>query len=1212
MSHPEGLKIARQRIAAEAEARTGKLDLARLGLTSLPEEMFDLTHLQWLRLGEIYDKNTNDVDFGANDICGELSRLLAFPSLHTLVLRVLALSHLDLIPPISSLRHLDTGATQINSLVGVERLNNLQSLNCFSTQITSLAGVETLTNLQSLNCSSTQITSLSGVETLTDLQYFSCTGTPITSLEGVDALVNLRILKCFGTSITSLTGVETLTNLQNLDCRYTPIISLTGVETLTNLQILDCNSTKATTLAGVETLTNLEFFDCSNTEITSLAGVETLNNLQSLNCASTKITSLISVASLTNLRYLDCFATKITSLAGVETLANLRTLKCFGTPITLLAGVETLTNLKSLDCSHTAITSLTSVETLTNLQSLNCASTQITSLAGIETLTNLHNLNCSHTKITSLAGVETVTNLQSLNCSATQITSLAGIETLTNLQNLICSGPHITSLVDIATLTNLQNLNCSGCHLDDLPLALVRSPSLKTLQFQIGSARGIPTELLSKEYGDNCLPRLRAHFDDLEAAGGGEAGDVKLIVLGNGRVGKTQLVNRLAGRAFVAEADSTHGIVVESLDLKRRAGGTSRLHVWDFGGQDIYHGTHALFMKTRAVFLIVWSPESEAQDEHEHGGMRFRNRPLRYWLDYVRHLAGDNVPVLLAQTRCDAPGPHGVCPVGEADLAQLTPAYFTERVSARTGRGLDALADKLHEAVDWLHDRHGTARIGLSRLKVKAALEDWRLQDALRPPEARLRRTLTKATLTELCDDAGVVSDPDFVLDWLHHCGTVYHRPGLFNDAIVLDQAWMLDAVYAVFNRKRCYTGLKAAGGRFSRRWLESLVWSDRTEAEQELFLSFMRTCGICFVYRPADKTREIEADYLAPELLPERDAMGAEVDSLWQVGGSVETRVWRFALLHEGLIGAILSRIGANAGIKAEYWRGGVCFYETETRARAMIEQVAGDGWAGEIRLSIRCGTESGNPARLRDLLVSWINEEIARINLKPLPDAAAPPFRDDAETESAPSFTPVFAPPPPAPDAKPKWYVSYAWKDDKTVEGTKREEMVDRACEAAKARGIDLRRDKDVLKTGDSISAFMRQIAAGDRVFIFLSDKYLKSANCMHELLGLWLDARHDPDTFQARTRVFVLDDAAIWSLVGRMRYAAHWKAQLAEVEALIRDAGNDIGMLGERGMADYRRMREFAQHVGDILALFADHILSRTFAEFEAHGFDDPPTP
>ena len=30
-----------------------------------------------------------------------------------------------------------------------------------------------------------------------------------------------------------------------------------------------------------------------------------------------------------------------------------------------------------------------------------------------------------------------------------------------------------------------------------------------------------------------------------------------------------------------------------------------RLNLWDFGGQDIYHGSHALFLHGQAIFLLL-------------------------------------------------------------------------------------------------------------------------------------------------------------------------------------------------------------------------------------------------------------------------------------------------------------------------------------------------------------------------------------------------------------------------------------------------------------------------------------------------------------------------------------------------------------------------------------------------------------------------------
>jgi len=112
-----------------------------------------------------------------------------------------------------------------------------------------------------------------------------------------------------------------------------------------------------------------------------------------------------------------------------------------------------------------------------------------------------------------------------------------------------------------------------------------------------------------------------------------------------------------------------------------------------------------------------------------------------------------------------------------------------------------------------------------------------------------------------------------------------------------------------------------------------------------------------------------------------------------------------------------------------------------------------------------------------------------------------------------------------------KAEWYVSYAWGDDRTPEGRAREEIVDRVCEAAEAKDHTLLRDKDVLSLSDSISAFMRRIGTGDRVFVILSDKYLRSPHCMFELSEVWRNSRQEERTFLQRVRIYALPDANIF---------------------------------------------------------------------------------
>src|SRR5207244_179862 len=98
---------------------------------------------------------------------------------------------------------------------------------------------------------------------------------------------------------------------------------------------------------------------------------------------------------------------------------------------------------------------------------------------------------------------------------------------------------------------------------------------------------------------------------------------------------------RLTGQQYDESVPSTHGVRLGALDVEvPDLPHPVRLNVWDFGGQDIYLGSHALFLQGQAVFLLLWDPEHEEGHEYEEGGFTIRDRPLAYWLDYLRGLAG--------------------------------------------------------------------------------------------------------------------------------------------------------------------------------------------------------------------------------------------------------------------------------------------------------------------------------------------------------------------------------------------------------------------------------------------------------------------------------------------------------------------------------------------------------------------------------------------
>jgi internalin A len=244
-----------------------------------------------------------------------------------------------------------------------------------------------------------------------------------------------------------------------------------------------------------------------------------------------------------------------------------------------------------------------------------------------------------------------------------------------------------------------------------------------------------------------------------------------------------------------------------------------------------------------------------------------------------------------------------------------------------------------------------------------------------------------------------------------------------------------------------------------------------------------------------------------------------------------------------------------------------------------------------------IRVRTQDGQAAALLERTVKVVERVQVRLGMRPV-EVTRPAAVVEAREVLPMSFGLERS-------SEPRWYVSYAW-GDRTPEGREREEIVDRLCAEAKARGQTILRDKAVMKLGDSISAFMRKIGEGDRVFVILSDKYLKSPHCMFELCEIWRTSRQEGPKLLDRVRVYTLGDADIWKPLARAKYAAHWRKEHDDFEAYVRENGGP-SILGERDFAAYRRMGEFCRHVGDILATLADIVQPRSFEELKQYGFD-----
>lgn len=262
------------------------------------------------------------------------------------------------------------------------------------------------------------------------------------------------------------------------------------------------------------------------------------------------------------------------------------------------------------------------------------------------------------------------------------------------------------------------------------------------------------------------------------------------MFLGNGGVGKTQLCRRLRDLPFDPSVPTTHGIRLGQMTVTlENFPEPVRLNLWDFGGQDIYHGSHAFFLHGQAIFLILWTPELEHQTTYQEGSLSFRHRPLSYWLDYLRTFAGTDASVLIVQSQCDTRDKRILHPPATVDDFPFH--HFTE-VSARTGLNLGILKESIKEAVRDRFDRHPPPPIGVGRLKVRNRLRQMLEEDQQLEPYNRQHRLLEREEFDRLCNEVGGISDKEALLDFLHHNGVVFYRDGLFGNRVTLDQNWAL------------------------------------------------------------------------------------------------------------------------------------------------------------------------------------------------------------------------------------------------------------------------------------------------------------------------------------------------------------------------------------------------------------------------------------
>ena len=518
--------------------------------------------------------------------------------------------------------------------------------------------------------------------------------------------------------------------------------------------------------------------DLSNRNLTELPEeIYFTETLVALNLSGNSISSLSPlIKTLPNLEVLTLSGNRLYELPDeFSNLKKLRLLSLSNNPLTTVPFVVTnLQSLELIDMSNTRLATIPrELYRLFNLQTLNLGQNNIRDIPpGMKALTKLSSLNLSQNNLDGIPfDLGYLGALRELNLSHNHLSMLPPQFSELSLTELNLSDNQFTSFpYPLLGLKSLTYLNLSQNYLTDLPLAIIQLVGLREINLE-HNPFAQDVEILG---GSREPRRIFAFLKEQAKNRRSPINETKLILVGEGSVGKTSLVNRLLDRPFDDTEFTTKEINIEPW-LVDCAGRKIKVNIWDFGGQEKMHAAHQFFLTKRSVYILVL--DSRISEK--------ANR-VEYWLKLIRNYAGAS-PIIVVCNKADQ---HQI----DLDWRYLEDKYgvteFVRRCSCSDGEGINELKDILAKIITELP--HVSELIPESWLAVKSRVEhshaDFISYDDFR----------------KMAQEEGIEDDTtsNTLLQYLHDLGAIlwFWEDMRLSDTNVINPLWLTHAVYAIIN----------------------------------------------------------------------------------------------------------------------------------------------------------------------------------------------------------------------------------------------------------------------------------------------------------------------------------------------------------------------------------------------------------------------------
>lgn len=129
---------------------------------------------------------------------------------------------------------------------------------------------------------------------------------------------------------------------------------------------------------------------------------------------------------------------------------------------------------------------------------------------------------------------------------------------------------------------------------------------------------------------------------------------------------------------------------------------------------------------------------------------------------------------------------------------------------------------------------------------------------------------------------------------------------------------------------------------------------------------------------------------------------------------------------------------------------------------------------------------------------------------------------------------------------------------------------------------QNIKLHRDIFDIKKWDSIRTYMQSITNMNYMIIIISDAYLKSVNCMYEVLEIMRDRKYRDKIFPAVVY------SEIYSPFTRIEYTKYWQDEFIKLQNSLKEIKvQNLGKLNE----DLKRVQDISSNIAEFLDVISD---------------------